>query len=478
MARKHTEDRIAEFLKQRGDSGASSQEIAAAFMNMANVPPIMADKIIRPLLGMDARFHQDADGRWHADEPSPRAPTTYTVTEFLFAPGANVDHVPIECGVARLHDDRIDDTVSTPMQPEFPLAPALELPEGLTREALNSAPESARVLERLHASARGTTMVSFQHTPLHAKVCHADPARPLPHLSTKKLARRLGLIPRGATLRDCAEALSVFLPQPSRAAERAAASAQMLQVLLARLEEQGIRGRSQVDEFLVREYIDVDFSGREFDTTYLETLPDAPGIYIMQDANGAPIYVGKAKNLRQRVGSYFRRKVREDERVLRIRERAVSLSIEQAGSELEAILLEQRRIRELAPELNQQLDVHERPERLQREPNLIIILPSVEPDCAELLLVMEGARLAQVRVPRDASDEAAEALRGAYFGPTAPELIGGEDDIELVWTWLAGHRDDASSINVEAAAGMDHVMRLLADHLAHDEPGEGRTYRV
>ena len=38
----------------------------------------------------------------------------------------------------------------------------------------------------------------------------------------------------------------------------------------------------------------------------LELLPTSPGCYIHKDKNGTIIYVGKAKNLRNRVRSYFR----------------------------------------------------------------------------------------------------------------------------------------------------------------------------
>ena len=38
----------------------------------------------------------------------------------------------------------------------------------------------------------------------------------------------------------------------------------------------------------------------------LRELPDCPGCYLMRDADGKIIYIGKAKSLRKRVQSYFR----------------------------------------------------------------------------------------------------------------------------------------------------------------------------
>ena len=40
--------------------------------------------------------------------------------------------------------------------------------------------------------------------------------------------------------------------------------------------------------------------------TFLTTLTTRPGVYQMYDSDGGLLYVGKAKNLKNRVGSYFR----------------------------------------------------------------------------------------------------------------------------------------------------------------------------
>jgi excinuclease ABC subunit C len=45
-------------------------------------------------------------------------------------------------------------------------------------------------------------------------------------------------------------------------------------------------------------------SGGKFDAR-LDTVPQTPGVYLMKDASGVVIYVGKAKKLRNRLKSYF-----------------------------------------------------------------------------------------------------------------------------------------------------------------------------
>ena len=50
----------------------------------------------------------------------------------------------------------------------------------------------------------------------------------------------------------------------------------------------------------------------------LNTLPDKPGCYLMKNANGKIIYVGKAINLRNRVRSYFHSTAQEDRKTRRL----------------------------------------------------------------------------------------------------------------------------------------------------------------
>src|SRR5438045_2070744 len=46
----------------------------------------------------------------------------------------------------------------------------------------------------------------------------------------------------------------------------------------------------------------------------VKSFPPTPGVYLMKDANGVVLYVGKAKNLRNRAGHYFTKAALEDHR--------------------------------------------------------------------------------------------------------------------------------------------------------------------
>ena len=82
----------------------------------------------------------------------------------------------------------------------------------------------------------------------------------------------------------------------------------------------------------------------------LELLPTSPGCYIHKDKNGTIIYVGKAKNLRNRVRSYFRGS--HDTKTEALVSEIVDFEFIVTESNIEALLLEINLIKENKPKYN------------------------------------------------------------------------------------------------------------------------------
>jgi excinuclease ABC subunit C len=84
-------------------------------------------------------------------------------------------------------------------------------------------------------------------------------------------------------------------------------------------------------------------------------FPKTPGVYLFQDRAGRVLYIGKANNLRARVGSYFLKAASEEERTSRLIREIYDVDYMDAESEVDALLMEARLIKDIQPKYNREL---------------------------------------------------------------------------------------------------------------------------
>src|SRR5260370_18363770 len=84
-------------------------------------------------------------------------------------------------------------------------------------------------------------------------------------------------------------------------------------------------------------------------------FPTAPGVYLMKDSQGRVIYVGKAKNLRNRAGHYFTRAAAEDPGAADLVKLIADIDFVAAESEVDALLMEARLVKDIQPRFNVEL---------------------------------------------------------------------------------------------------------------------------
>jgi excinuclease ABC subunit C len=84
-------------------------------------------------------------------------------------------------------------------------------------------------------------------------------------------------------------------------------------------------------------------------------LPTSPGVYIFKDAGDKVVYVGKAKNIRSRVASYFTRTGDGRPKIAELRERVRQIDFIVTASETEALVLEANLIKRHRPRFNASL---------------------------------------------------------------------------------------------------------------------------
>ncbi|MDR0391452.1 MAG: excinuclease ABC subunit UvrC [Planctomycetaceae bacterium] len=84
-------------------------------------------------------------------------------------------------------------------------------------------------------------------------------------------------------------------------------------------------------------------------------FPHAPGIYLMKDSAQRVIYIGKAKDLRNRASSYFHKSAIDDPRTAAFVPEIADIDYIQTESEVDALLLEARLIKDIQPKYNRDL---------------------------------------------------------------------------------------------------------------------------
>jgi DNA polymerase-3 subunit epsilon len=186
-------------------------------------------------------------------------------------------------------------------------------------------------------------------------------------LDTIALARRYVTGLRRASLDRVALALHVPVHARHRALPDARLTAQIFAMLLARAREEGCE--TLEDLWRVCDGVaparaslpEPRPTGKMYlNPAWRQDFPSTPGVYLMSDASGEIIYVGKAKRLRDRLASYYSQPLGYTRKMDGLLQSVVKIETRELGSELEALLVESRLIKALQPRYNVQLKNHER----------------------------------------------------------------------------------------------------------------------
>lgn len=87
----------------------------------------------------------------------------------------------------------------------------------------------------------------------------------------------------------------------------------------------------------------------------VKNLPSTPGVYLMKDSHGTIIYVGKAKNLKRRVQSYFQHSKAHPQKIIKLVSNIRDFDFILTDTEFEAFMLECKLIREIKPLFNKMM---------------------------------------------------------------------------------------------------------------------------
>ncbi len=274
------------------------------------------------------------------------------------------------------------------------------------------------------------------------------------HCDLEGLAGRLGLGWRGSMeLLDQAEVLDACLAALRRPGETL----------------ENLRGVGRVSP-------SIPWPNFGFDRQFLRNLPRVAGTYRFYDRDDGLLYVGKAKDLRGRVSSYFREGALRSRRVQKLLDAVFRIEIEPVGSDLEALLREAAWIRRKKPAANVQRAVRSREDRRHRFDSMLLLEPASHPFVLRAYLLKDGVLVGNIGIgPRGAGLSRIERILTDHFfsvpmGPTP--TAGPEVEVEVVTRWLAAHRDRAVAFDPTDLGSSHEVIRRLQWFLDRGSPFE------
>jgi predicted GIY-YIG superfamily endonuclease len=236
------------------------------------------------------------------------------------------------------------------------------------------------------------------------------------------------------------------------------------------LEVLGIRGapsdlaRRLVEQALVVE--DRRDNWRRVGDRVCSDAPHAAGVYVFRDANGGALYVGKAANLRRRLGAHF-----SDRRWRTLHPavaRVAHVEWQTTGSELEALLREAILITEMQPVANVQigapaLRTRALPATLVRD--VVVLVPSVDPDSVDLVAARVRGDVMIERADRSGATLSETTARlSEFFDQTAetPRTAARLALAPLVFSWIAGRGRHATRFDPHDVGDAGQFTALLA----------------
>lgn len=257
----------------------------------------------------------------------------------------------IELGAARIEGGRITGTFSELVRPTEAIPYSVQLLTGIGDRMVADAPAVEDVFERFRTFADGAVLIAHNYRfdlgflDHYSEIATGLPL-PRPVLDTLALAKHLQPDLGKYNLTLLAETYGAETRPSHRAADDARATAEVFLAMIPPLAEAGMLTAGEAARFC-------RMGGQQSLAHKLAIttgLPDVPGVYLLRDADGRVIYVGRAKSLRVRLRSYFY--VNSDASGPRLGDETASVRYLPCSSALDALLLQSRLVDRYHPRHN------------------------------------------------------------------------------------------------------------------------------
>jgi DNA polymerase-3 subunit epsilon len=354
-------EKVYAYLESR-PSGADANEIVGLLLSGVGSDPELGARLVRTLLAEDPNFIFDTETALWSLRKSfgirvPLEEARFVVVDLETTGGRAGPGTIIEIGAWKMSGRRLVESFQSLVRPHRAIPRFVTGLTSISNEMVREAPSIEEVLPAFreflgesvmvaHNAAFDFSFLDFEFRRIfglglnNPVICTLRMARRfMPSLKRKRLdalAEHFGLSTEGrhrglGDARMAAEILSIFIEM----------AAKMGLTRLDRLiddHQRGAAGR-RIERHIASEEI--------------AALPVAPGVYLMRNERGDLLYIGKARRLKDRIGSYFNSSV--SAKTADLISHVWKIETRVTRSSLEAGLLEAQLIRELKPPFNRML---------------------------------------------------------------------------------------------------------------------------
>lgn len=257
----------------------------------------------------------------------------------------------IEVAAIRIENGQVVQTFNKLINPGRRLPQYISSLTGINDSDLVDAPMFVQIAEELQATMQGAIFVAhnvrFDYSFLKQEFSRIGTAFAPRQLCTVRLSRALYPDQRSHKLASLIERHGFTYQARHRAYDDA-------HVLWQFLQHAQQTFAPEVLHAALQQQVKQPSLPKNLDAELVKNLPESSGVYIFEDADGQPIYVGKSINIKKRVLSHFSRD-HEITSEFKISQHISNIKTITTGSELEALLLESQLIKDMQPLYNKRL---------------------------------------------------------------------------------------------------------------------------
>lgn len=250
-----------------------------------------------------------------------------------------------EIAIYKYDGHEVVDQFISLINPEKPIQPFVVKLTGINNAMLRSAPKFYEVAKRIIEITDGCILVahntSFDYRILRTEFQRLGYEFIKETLCTVELSKKLLPEQESHSLGKLVKSLGIPITDRHRASGDALATVKLFQLLLDKdLERVIITStiKTEIKTGMVSKLVDI-----------MENLPSKVGIYYIHNQNGDVVYIGKSKNIKKRINQHFTGTTSKSKKIQR---EVVTVSHEETGSELVALLKESEEIKKIKPIYN------------------------------------------------------------------------------------------------------------------------------